>query len=252
MNTLLDIKVLAYNYMNDILKSAKKIHPKLLSCLTESDFSDQTLYDDSLISELNKLDIEVKKYNDLIWKEASTYFKSIALDMQRENVDIGYHSNGIEINDYTFDMKFYEPSVHMKKIFDTVMKYKNYIQVTPFWKYDVNVFLKDKDVWVNITKETSPKRYIRNGITIINSDVLSKTDELINYIKVQLSTEYKMHTPKYKVRSSNELDINSFITSVQDHKILEELLKMEPGHYNVLDLKCNSDGTLKFKIQKDA
>lgn len=253
MKTLIEIRHEAQRLQLQHHTEAKKIHPKLISSLEESDLSDPSLFDNSLIEKFKEFQKETDKSNTYIWKLAQEYFNNIANDLNYIGVDIGFYMDGDKVS-IPIDFSLYEPSTHLRKIYDAVMHFNRYIDFQPFWNHEVNMYIKDSSRYVIIGKTYNPVQYIKNARErIYNTRTLSPTEKLIIAVKTELQCGYKMINPKYKNVHNEVKDINSYIESVTEHKLLEELLKNEPGYYNLVDVHFNSTGIeIELKEQKNA
>ena len=250
MKTLIEIRREARQILIQLRNEAEKIHPKLISPLEEKDFFDPSLFDDTLREKFGKLHKQISYQNDYIWNLAREYFENIATDLRYNNVDIGYNNNGEPLT-IPIDYSTYEPSMHLKKIYNAVLEFKNFVCFQPFWTKQISLHLNDSQQWVQIYSSHTPCSYIKNANeAITNSAVLKKNELLIIAIKTEIRCDYEMHKPKYKnpYRDTNEM--TGYINNVLEHKLLEELLKNEPGNYSIQEIKYTTD-EITVKVQKD-
>lgn len=236
MKTLIEIRNEARELLIQLRLEAEKIHPKLISSLKESDLSDTSLFDNSLVEKYKTLQSEINENNKYIWALAQEYFNNIVKDLKVNEVDIGFYTDGEKVS-IPLDFSLYEPSVHVRKIYDAVMEFNRYISFEPFWCHEINMYLKDSNRYVMIGKTYNPVQYIKNALDRIEqSKTLSLTEKLIVAIKTEIQCGYEMNNPKYPNLHNETKDINAYISSVIEHKVLEEVLKKEPGFYQITDV----------------
>jgi len=251
MKTLIEIRNEAHNLLKQHHLEAEKIHPKLISSLQESDLSDQSLFDNSLIDKYTELEKNIDKSNKYIWLLAQEYFNNIAKDLTYNDVDIGFYSNGEKVS-IPIDFSLLEPSIHVSKIYNAVMEFNRYIDFEPFWKHEVSIYIKDYNKYVIIGKNYNPVMYIKNAKDRIESSKNhTLTQKLIIAVKTELQCGYKMHSPKYKTDYNDNKSISTYIDCVVEHKQLEELLKHKSGIYDIVDIIFDNDGTIEVKIQEN-
>lgn len=239
MINLFNLKNIAYQLECDLRKEAQEIHPKLCSRLTHHDIKDTRLNNDTtLLFKFKELKQKEKEHNTTIWNHALTYFIDVLKSMIVHDVDIGYNSDGTELVLYIDDFNYreYVPSIHVQKLYEVLQYYKNFINLKAFWEYDINLYYPDKTRYVNVKPCSTPQLYMTALNEVLQKNEITEMEIFSTSVKAELCSTYKMSTPCYDLCSTSNSTIKQYITSVHEHKVLEELLKHEPGHHYKYDV----------------
>lgn len=256
MKRLTEIRKEANTIKSSFYKKCTEIHPKLLSTLVYDDIGDHTLYNDDLLSQFKELVMEVNIANTKIWLDAKDYFLDIALDYYEHNIDIGYHENGVEFitrfGELQLDFNEYSPSFQLEPLHKAVLAYRNYIELVPFWKKSIDMYLPERGFYTKVLSKNSPQDYIKGMKIATETDKLSTNEIFLLCVKADIQSPYKMHS---SVRDPRNQDLKkyqeSYINSIVMHKALEELLKLEPNKSYIMDDICREDNELKIFIRGD-
>lgn len=248
MKTIRELKEYGNSIKEKLQNEILDIHPKMLSVLSYSDFWDKTLVDNVLRDEYNVVNKKVNEFNKEIYSESLDYYISLALDMQMQGINIGYNSDGSELdltNNYSFNF-YYTPSFEMEPFYNAIKEFNKFISFTPYWLKNYQILVKNSfgiSSYIDIINSYSPETFIlsnKGRISSANYSSLNDNDVFIMYNKVILNTPYKMNeSVKSNVRPSDV--IMEFNNNVRAHKILEELLKHPSGTYKLTDIMFNNE-----------
>ncbi|WNA15743.1 hypothetical protein XaC1_100 [Xanthomonas phage XaC1] len=256
MKSLSQIKKEANEIKSSFYNKCNEIHPKLLSTLVYEDISDHTLYNDDLLDRFKEILKEVNIANSNIWYEVKDYFLDVVLDYYEHGIDIGYHENGEEFltrfGEILIDFNVYSPSFQLEPLYKAVIGYRNYIELVPFWKKSIDMYLPERGFYTKALSKNSPQEYI-NGMKLASeTDKLSTNEIFLLCVKADIQSPYDMHI---SVRDPKNQDLKkyqeSYINTVVMHKALEELLKLEPNKSYIMDDICREDNELKIFIRGD-
>lgn len=238
MKSLTDILQYASQKRKELSVQAKKIHPLLLSRVTDA--SDTSLYNNELQDKFNDFYLDVDEVNKIIWDDAKRYYESIMIDFSAHDIEIGFNTNGTGFDLRDLNVAIYEPSFEIEPIYKMVLQFRDHIKFTPFWKYSVDILDPKTNCYFTVQPSLNPIMYINSMSSNAKHVMRSNNEMFIIACKTELNTPYKMSTSLlYPDVNSATKSVKEYSVLVQEHKVLEELLKHEPNKEYQVKIQFN-------------
>ena len=229
-----EIKQYSRDSINEILRLAASIHPKIISVLQFRDIFDDSLMDDSFLERYKSQILPlVKEYQNTLQSMKEEYLTQYFEDFMECS---DFEDYGINLRTGAWidhpsawlaeDVEFL-PRVEVQAMYDGVLSiHSNRATFTPFWERYGYTMISDQEK-ANVSSASTPSAFIRNCRSLFRQSHRNGVYKVLDSAKLAGTFDYEIHLEPLSQYDERNTANNIIITGVQRHAKLRDFLESD-------------------------